>query len=40
MNESPFPFAKKGEWDGYWWLPENPDNKVAGTLIYDGKGGV
>ena len=39
MNESPFPFAKKGEWDGYWWLPENPDNKVAGTLIYDGKGG-
>lgn len=40
MNESPFPFAKKGEWDGYWWLPENPDNKVAGTLIYDGEGGL
>lgn len=40
MNESPFPFAEKGEWVGYWWLPENPDNKVEGTLIYDGKGGL
>lgn len=19
---------------GYWWLPENPDNKVAGVLTY------
>lgn len=40
MNESPFPFAEKGEWVGHWWLPENPDNKVAGTLIYDGEGGI
>lgn len=40
MNESPFPFAEKGEWVGHWWLPENPDNKVAGTLIYDGEGGL
>lgn len=40
MNESPFPFAEKGEWVGLWWLPENPDNKVAGTLIYDGEGGL
>lgn len=40
MNESPFPLAEKGEWSGHWWLPENPDNKVAGTLIYDGKGGL
>lgn len=40
MNESPIPFAEKGEWVGHWWLPENPDNKVAGTLIYDGKGGL
>lgn len=40
MNESPFPIAKKGEWVGYWWLPENPDNKVEGTLVYDGKGGL
>lgn len=38
MNEAPFPFAEKGEWVGHWWLPENPDNKVAGTLIYDGEG--
>lgn len=40
MNESPFSIAKKGEWVGYWWLPENPDNKVEGTLVYDGKGGL
>lgn len=40
MNESPFPFAEKGEWVGHWWLPENPDNKVAGTLVCDGKGGM
>lgn len=40
MNVSPFPFAEKGEWVGHWWLPENPDNKVAGTLIYDGEGGL
>lgn len=40
MNESPFPIAEKGKWVGHWWLPENPDNKVEGTLIYDGKGGV
>lgn len=40
MNVSPFPFVEKGEWVGHWWLPENPDNKVAGTLIYDGEGGL
>ena len=40
MDESPFPFAEKGEWVGHWWLPENPDNRVAGTLIYDGEGGL
>lgn len=40
MNESPFPFAKKGEWVGYWWLPENPGNQVFGTLQYDGRGNI
>lgn len=40
MDESPFPFAEKGEWVGHWWLPENPDNRVAGTLIYDGEGAL
>lgn len=40
MSDSPFPFAKKGEWAGHWWLPKNPNKKVTGTLIYDGKGGL
>lgn len=25
-------------YDGYWWLPENPDHKVAGTLSFDANG--
>ena len=22
------------EFKGYWWLPSNPDNKVAGVITY------
>ncbi len=40
MNKTPLPLTEKGKWFGYWWLPENPDNRVEGTLIYDGKGGM
>lgn len=40
MNESPFPFAEKGEWVGHWWLPENPGNRIFGTLRYDGRGNI
>jgi hypothetical protein len=25
-------------YDGYWWLPENPGHKVAGTLSFDANG--
>ncbi|TBR12259.1 MAG: hypothetical protein EPO62_00400 [Candidatus Nitrosotenuis sp.] len=27
-------FNEDFEIDGYWWFPEKPDNKVAGTLYY------
>lgn len=26
------------EYAGHWWLPENPDNKVSGTLIFSKDG--
>ncbi|MBX3045220.1 MAG: hypothetical protein KIT33_10395 [Candidatus Kapabacteria bacterium] len=28
---------KEGIFEGYWWIPENPDEKIAGVAKYDGK---
>jgi hypothetical protein len=28
------------EYSGLWWLPSNPDNKVAGTLIFSNQEGI
>lgn len=27
--------TEKFEYDGFWWLPENPDEQIPGTLIFD-----
>ena len=28
-----------GRYDGEWWLPENPNARVPGTLVVDYDGG-
>ncbi|OLE53288.1 MAG: hypothetical protein AUG51_13805 [Acidobacteria bacterium 13_1_20CM_3_53_8] len=28
------------EYSGLWWLPSNPENKVAGTLIFSNQDGI
>lgn len=38
--KSPLLLCEKHEWQGYWWLPENPRNLVPGVLKYDGKGKI
>ncbi len=36
MNE--YAHSDNFEYKGIWWLPENPDRGVAGTVSFDGKG--
>lgn len=31
---------KPADWTGHWWLPEDPDNTVAGVLRYDPAAGL
>ena len=38
--ESPLLFCEEYEWQGYWWIPEDPANLVPGVLKYDGKGKI
>lgn len=38
--KSPLLLCEEHEWQGYWWLPENPGNLVPGVLKYDGKGKI
>lgn len=38
--KSPLLLCEEHEWQGYWWLPENPRNLVPGVLKYDGKGKI
>lgn len=40
MTESPLLLCEEHDWQGYWWLPENPGNLVPGVLKYDGKGKI
>ena len=40
MFSSPVFLAEKIELSGFWWLPENPGNRVFGTLRYDGRGNI
>ncbi|WP_426699258.1 HEPN domain-containing protein [Rothia mucilaginosa] len=40
MMKSPLLLCEEHEWQGYWWLPENPGNLVPGVLKYDGKGKI
>ena len=38
MQYEPLLLSKEQKWRGKWWLPDNPEKKVGGTLKYDGEG--
>lgn len=40
MSNDPLKLDESGEWTGFWWLPEAPDERLPGVLRYDGKGGL
>ncbi|AYD90361.1 hypothetical protein D5R93_10745 [Actinomyces lilanjuaniae] len=40
MSGGPLRLAESSEWVGYWWLPEEPEERVPGTLRYDGDGNL
>lgn len=40
MTNNPLNLDESAEWAGLWWLPEEPDKRVPGTLRYDGEGHV
>ncbi|MDO5076434.1 HEPN domain-containing protein [Corynebacterium sp.] len=40
MTNHPLNLDEAAERTGLWWLPEDPDRKVPGTLRYDGEGGL
>lgn len=39
MSE-PLNLGDEGEWAGLWWLPDDPDHQVPGTLRYTEEGGL
>lgn len=40
MGSNPLNLDEAAEWDGLWWLPEAPDERLPGVLRYEGKGGL
>lgn len=40
MSNDPLNLNEASEWQGLWWLPEAPDERLPGVLRYDGKGGL
>ena len=40
MSYEPLLLSEEQEWFGEWWLPDNPEDKLAGTLKYDGGGNL
>ena len=40
MSNDPLNLNEAAEWQGLWWLPEAPDERLPGVLRYDGKGGL
>lgn len=40
MMKSPLLLCEEHEWQGYWWIPEDPANLIPGVLKYDGKGKI
>ena len=40
MSHEPLNLSDEGEWAGLWWLPDEPDHRVPGTLRYTADGGL
>lgn len=40
MVNNPLNLDETAEWVGLWWLPDNPDKRIPGTLRYDGQGSL
>ena len=40
MSHEPLNLDDDGEWAGEWWLPDEPDHKVPGTLRYTSADGL
>lgn len=40
MSNDPLNLNEAAEWQGLWWLRDEPDEQVPGVLRYDGKGGL
>lgn len=40
MSNDPLNLDEAAEWQGLWWLPKAPDERLPGVLRYDGKGGL
>jgi hypothetical protein len=34
MSHEPVNLRDQGEWAGLWWLPDEPDHQIPGTLRY------
>ena len=40
MTTQDIQFDSEFEIEGMWWLPENQDNKISGSLSYSFKDGI
>ncbi len=40
MTDNPLNLDESGEWAGFWWLPDAPDEQVPGVLRYDPEAGL
>ncbi|MCI7306385.1 MAG: hypothetical protein MR522_09030 [Trueperella sp.] len=40
MTNNPLNLDEAVEWAGLWWLPDDPDERIPGTLRYDGEGSL
>ena len=40
MQKSEIQFDSEFEVEGVWWIPENPDIKIKGSLSYYFKNGI
>ncbi|MFK5164959.1 hypothetical protein [Propionibacterium freudenreichii] len=40
MSHEPLNLDDDGEWAGEWWIPDEPDHKVPGTLRYTSTDGL
>lgn len=40
MSRDPLNLRDEGEWAGEWWLPDEPEHRVPGTLRYSAEDGL